>query len=289
MEIHLAPMENVTCFAFRKLCLGATDSYTGMFSLSNLTRRNNTWSEIDTFQIEGQRQWIQVATSKEKECSEFLRKLNLELKSNPSKDNVYGIQLNLSCPSRDLIRLGQGAALIKRPTKVVNLIKELLKQDKFKVGLKLRLGLNNTEGKQRKIIALFQELEKINNPNFSSVVVHFKNANDKSQDKCDFSLLKELALFKLPLIINGGIASAEDYHSIVRNVPDRKNILGIMVGRKALQNPRCFIDLNKNLNKKEISPTSSISLKEEFQSNCKEHLPRQIYLDTIKKHCSWSR
>ena len=54
-------MENITAWAFRSLCNGASDSYTGMLSLTNLVKRNNTWEEVDTFKIEGQRQWIQVA------------------------------------------------------------------------------------------------------------------------------------------------------------------------------------------------------------------------------------
>jgi len=56
METHLASMENITCWAFRKLCKGATDSYTGMLSLTNLVKRDNAWEEIDTYPIEGQRQ-----------------------------------------------------------------------------------------------------------------------------------------------------------------------------------------------------------------------------------------
>ena len=80
MEIHLAPMENITCWAFRKLCKGASDSYTGMLNLTNLVKRTNAWEEIDTFLIEGQRQWIQIATSKEAECSAFLKKLEAFLK-----------------------------------------------------------------------------------------------------------------------------------------------------------------------------------------------------------------
>ena len=103
MEIHLAPLENVSCWAFRKLCSGATDTYTGMLSLSNLVKRNNSWKEIDTFPIPEQRQWIQIATSKETECAAFIKKLQEEIKKNPEKDNVYGIQLKASCPSPSLI------------------------------------------------------------------------------------------------------------------------------------------------------------------------------------------
>ena len=130
MELHLAPLENVSCWAFRKLYSGATDSYTGMLSLNNLVRRDNTWDEVDTFPIFGQRQWIQIATSKETECDTFLIKLDEEIKKYPEKNNIYGIQLNCSCPSPDLISLGQGPALIKRTTKLGKIIRKLLNQTK---------------------------------------------------------------------------------------------------------------------------------------------------------------
>ena len=212
MELHLASMENITCWAFRSLCKGTTDSYTGMLSLTNLVKRNNTWDEIDTFPIEGQRQWIQIATSKETECSTFIKKLNEEIKNNPEKDNIYGIQLNASCPSPNLIRIGQGPALIKRSNKLSNLIKELLKQNKYKVGIKLRLGLNHIEVKQRKLFTLLKELEKIakNNHNFTNLTIHFKHAQESSSSKYNYSLLNEIASYNLPIIINGGIRNAED-------------------------------------------------------------------------------
>src|SRR3989338_5385303 len=124
MELHLAPLENVSCWAFRSLYTGVTDSYTGMLSLTNLVKRNNTWDEVDTFPIQGQRQWIQIATSKETECYAFFKKLEEEIKKHPEKDNIYGIQLNCSCPSPGLISIGQGPALIKRSTKVSNILKE---------------------------------------------------------------------------------------------------------------------------------------------------------------------
>src|SRR3989338_8766498 len=160
MEIHLASMENVTCWAFRKLCQGASDSYTGVMSMKYLITRNKAWKEIDTFQIPGQRQWIQLATSKEKECSEFLSRLKKELDKDKEKDNIYGLQLNISSPSPSLINIGQGPALIKRPKKVSSLINELLKQDKFKISIKTRLGLNFQEFNEGKIFSLFKELEK---------------------------------------------------------------------------------------------------------------------------------
>ena len=291
MENHLASMENVTCWAFRKLCKGATDSYTGMLSLTNLIKRSNIWEEIDTFPIEGQRQWIQIATSKETDCYAFLKKLEEEIKNHPEKDNIYGIQLNASCPSPNLIRIGQGPALIKRSTKVTNLLKELLKQDKYKVGIKLRLGLSEIEVKQRKIFTLFTELEKLakDNPNFTSVTIHLKHAQESSSTTYNYSLLNELASFNLPLIINGGIEKSEDVKKLLEMVtPENiKNIKGIMLGRQALKNPNIFLEINEELYGSPYRAVGYKEIKTEFTNLCKKHMPRPIYLTTIKEKCEW--
>jgi len=285
METHLASMENITCWAFRKLCRGASDSYTGVLSLTNLLKRNNTWDEIDLFSIEGQRQWIQIATSKEVECASFIKKLGEETKKHPEKDNVYGIQLNASCPSQNLIRIGQGPALIKRTTKVCNLLNELLKQSKYKVGIKLRLGLNETEVKQRKIFALLKELEKIakDNSNFTNVVIHLKHAQESSSSEYDYSLLNELASYNLPIVINGGIKNSDDIKKLMEAISpeNKKNIKGVMIGREALKNPDCFFEINKIV-------TLGRDLKAEFNALCKEHMPKPIYLETIKEKCAWT-
>ena len=85
MELHLASMENVSCWPLRKLCVGATDCYTGMLSMDYLIRRSKAWKEVDTFEIKGVRQWLQVATVKERECAEFLDRLKREMKSDYEK------------------------------------------------------------------------------------------------------------------------------------------------------------------------------------------------------------
>jgi len=287
MEFHLAPLENVSCWAFRNVCKGATDTYTGMLSLSNLVKRNNAWKEVDTFSIPGQRQWIQIATSKETECAAFIKRLQEEIKNNPEKDNVYGIQLNASCPSSALIRIGQGPALIKRANKVSNLIKELLKQDRFKISIKVRLGLNQQEVEQKKVLTLFEHLKKIDDPNFTSVTVHFKHAQQKSSEPYDYSVLKELLRYNLPIIINGGIKTAADFKGITKNI-SQDNITGLMVGRGAMQDPDTLAKIKNELCGTALINRSISEIKKEFDSSCEVHAPKPIYLENIKEHCSWA-
>lgn len=268
---------------------GATDSYTGIFSMEYLVKRNKAWREIDTFPIDGQRQWIQVATSKEKECADFLRKINEKFAEEPEKDNCYGIQLNCSCPSPNIIKIGQGPALIKRPLKIVSLVNELLKQNKFKVSIKTRLGLNEFEVRERKVFRLLEELEKIKDPNFTEVVVHFRHAKERSTDPYDYSALKEICDYNIPIVLNGGIKNYKDYNNIVKNISKRKNIKGLMIGREALKNPGCFAEVSNMLNCTLLENRNLEEINKEFKKLCEEHMPREIYLERIKNACCWNK
>ncbi|MBS3079193.1 tRNA-dihydrouridine synthase [Candidatus Pacearchaeota archaeon] len=326
MEIQLASMENITCWAFRSLMQGVTDSYSGVMSMNYLVKRNKAWHEVDMFPINGQKQWLQVATSKEEECAAFLKKLNEKLitsqtlalggkasrneklKEDPKKydnkmvidnparpvrnikgslDALYGIQLNCSCPSPNVISIGQGPALIKRPQRVVGIINELLKQDKFKISIKTRLGLNEFEVRERRLFKLLDELEKIKDPNFTEVVVHFRHAKEKSTAEYDYSSLREICDYNIPIVINGGINSYKDYNNIVKNIPKRKNIKGFMIGREALKNPDCFVDVSNMLNCTLLHRRSLDKINSDFKKLCAEHVPRDIYLERIKLACPW--
>ena len=292
MEIHLASMENITCFAFRSLMQGVTDSYTGMISMGYLIERHKAWKEVDMFPIEGQKQWLQVLTSREKEVSDFFKRMDEKLVENKlsgSLDGLYGIQLNCSCPSPIIIKVGQGSALIKRPGRVVDLVHGLLKQDKFKVSIKTRLGLNEFEVKEGRIFKLFDELEKIKDPNFTEVVVHFRHAKEKSTGSYDYSCLKELCDYNIPIVINGGIKNYRDFNNIVKTIPKRKNIKGLMIGREALVNPDCFVGISNMLNCTLLKERSLDEVNKDFKKLCEEHVPRDIYLNRIKSSCTWNK
>ena len=289
MELHLASMENITCWAYRSLCRGVTDSYTGIFSMQYLVRRSKAWREIDTFPIPGQKQWIQVATSKEQECREFMARLKRELEADKEKNNVYGVQLNLSCPSPNIIKIGQGPALIKRTVRTVALLNALLAQDSFKVSLKTRLGLNEFEVKERKIFNLLNEIEKIQNTNLSHVVVHFRHAKEPSYTKYNYDFLKEISEYKLPIVINGGINSLRDYNEIMNKIKNKKNIIGIMIGREALKNPDCFVEFSNLLNNTNLQERGLKQINQDFNELCKIHPPRNIYMERIKEMCDWNR
>ena len=286
MEIHLASMENATCWAFRKL-FPVTDSYTGMMSANYLVKRSKAWKEVDTFHIEGQKQWLQIATSRVEEVRELVGRLKRELEADKSKE-LYGIELNASCPSPFVCNLGQGAALVKRITRVKDLVNELLRSG-FRVGVKVRLGLNYEEARRGVIFPLLEELEKIKDPNFSHVAVHFKHAKEPSDTGYDYEILKKISEFDVPLVINGGLRNYRDFNNIMKTLKpgNRKKIRGLMIGREVFENPNCFVEINNILNKTLLSERSLDEFKREFEENCKIHEPKEIYLKTLHQMARW--
>jgi tRNA-dihydrouridine synthase len=55
-----------------------------------------------------------------------------------------------------------------------------------------------------------------------------------------------------------------------------------MIGREALKNPDCFIEISNSLNNTNFKSRTKEEIKNEFTEFCKEHPPKEIYLKTIK-------
>ena len=70
---------------------------------------------------------------------------------------------------------------------------------------------------------------------------------------------------------------------------NKKNIIGFMMGREALRNPDCFIKISNSLRGTSFKARTSQDFKEEFEDNCKLHLPKAIYIQKIQKYCPWAR
>jgi tRNA-dihydrouridine synthase len=119
--------------------------------------------------------------------------------------------------------------------------------------------------------------------------VHFKHAREASYTPYDYSLLKKINEYNIPLVINGGINNYGDFLKIIDCVKNKQNIIGFMMGREALRNPDCFIASSNMLNKKGFSSRTAEEVKKEFEDNCKLHLPKEGYVRTIQKYCPWAK
>ncbi|MCW4048300.1 MAG: tRNA-dihydrouridine synthase family protein, partial [Candidatus Bathyarchaeota archaeon] len=174
-----------------------------------------------------------------------------------------GFNLNLCCPSKDVIRQGKGAAMIKRGAKTMRLI-SIIKKHGYSASLKLRLG-TNTHEKTRKVYLNALSVDA------DLFIVHALTAAQESSESEDYSVFPECidAAGGRPVIANGGIDTAEK----VKTLRDM-GVTGVMIGRAALRNPAIFDELKNQLGlNKPNKPIPSIDdLRQEYDS-----LHRQLH------------
>lgn len=218
----LAPMEDITGTAFRSTCFrhGADMTFTEMTRVEGLSRRNrSTWSRIllkdDTPTV------IQLIGAKEDHLKRFLGMFK-------PQPGFMGFNLNLGCPSPDVIRLGLGCAMIRRITKTKKLV-AILKDRGFAVSVKLRLGMNRQD-KDRKVY-----LHLIDAVDADCFIVHARHGQESLDAQADFSVYDGCVKTGRPIIANGGISGCGQ----VRELKDM-GVKGAMIGRAAVLEPAIF-------------------------------------------------
>lgn len=228
----LAPLEDYSDNAFRTLCFrhGADLTFTEMSRVEGIVRRNKpTLAKIQIHNNTPTQ--IQLLAGREDQLEKFL-------KSFKPSNGFKGFDLNLSCPSPNVMEQGRGCAMVKRTSKTQRLV-SIIKKQNYPVSLKLRLGTNAYE-KSKKVY-----LNSIKNVDADFFIVHLKDGAQKSFEGADYSVLPEcvdVAKEKgAELIANGGIDSKERLELV-----KKMGASGVMIGRGAIRNPAIFDLLKGN-------------------------------------------
>ena len=221
----LAPMEEVTDEAFRTLCYnnGADMTFTEMVRISNLSKgKKFETSRIKISTVTPTQ--IQLAGAKINEYEKFLKTFKPE-------NGFCSFNLNLGCPSPEFIRQGIGAAMIKRVTRVGEIVK-LIQKYGFDCSIKMRLGVNDYEKKKGAYLNL------IKNVDATFFIVHARTAKQKSNDPADFSVYQKCLDTGKLIVANGDIKTKEKVIEL-----KKLGLYGAMIGRAAIENPSIFKDL----------------------------------------------
>jgi tRNA-dihydrouridine synthase len=188
---------------------------------------------------------LQLLASNEDQLEKYLSNFS-------PHDGFRGFNLNLSCPSKNVMSAGRGAAMVKRLAKVQRLV-SIIKKHEFPVSIKMRLGMNSFEEGHKVYLRLIDGVE------VDFFVVHAKNGSAFSGDKENYDALIECIELGnkkgVPIIANGGIDSIEKVDQV-----KKMGASGVMIGRGAMQNPAIF-----GLLKGQIVPSIE-ELKNEYAS-----------------------
>lgn len=158
-----------------------------------------------------------------------------------------GIDINMGCPDKDVLKQGAGAELIKNPKLAREIIKAVKRgAGKIPVSVKTRVGFYKSSEMKNWMGEILKEKPTV-------ICLHARTAKQRYGGEADWKLIKEavfLAKGSGTLIIgNGDVKSIEDG---LRKAKESK-AEGIMIGREILNNPWVF---NKN-NDLHIRPCQS--------------------------------
>lgn len=254
-----APIEDYSDSALRTLCYnhGADLTFTEMTRVEGIIRNNKPTLQklvcMDSTPVE-----IQLLASNEMQLEKYVSNFNYF-------EGFKGFNLNMCCPSKDIIKAGRGAGMVKRLTKAQNLVK-IIKKFNYPVSIKLRLGANILEQNYKVYLRLIEETDA------DYFIVHAKHglqsSDELSQDNEVYVECVESAKKNgKKVIANGGFDSSLK----IKNVQKTK-VAGVMIARSALNNPGIFNILKNDLGIND--PNKKIPLSKEL---------RKEYLDLTKK------
>ena len=225
-RLVLAPMYRITDLPFRLLCRsqGAALCFSEMINSEALIRNNApNWRLAETspedvplgLQLFGAR-----PESMLKAAELLIEKQRFEL-----------LDLNLGCPSFGVLNQGAGAALLKRPARIAELIsswKDLGKP----ITAKIRISPNILHS-----IKLARTIEKAG---ASALIVHARTIEQKHSGRIDFVALKRIKQkLGIPVICNGGIKDKDGFELLL----EKTKCDAAMIGRNAIGNPGIFAEL----------------------------------------------
>jgi tRNA-dihydrouridine synthase B len=161
-----------------------------------------------------------------------------------------GIDINMGCPDKGVVKQGAGSALIKNPKLAREIIQSAIAGVKsvgynIPISVKTRIGFNKKTELEGWISEILQE-------DISALTIHARTKKEMSEVPADWTQVKKVVELvkksgkKIPVIGNGDIKSL---------VEGRQKALetgcnGIMIGRGAFGKPWIFTGVGKNTEQK---------------------------------------
>lgn len=143
--------------------------------------------------------------------------------------NYSEINWNIGCPFPTVTSKKRGSGILPYPELIQNFLEAIFKNNpKYKMSIKMRLGLNDQE-EGIKVINI------LNNYPIYELTIHGRIGTQVYKGNVDLIAFEKLiSLSKHDIVYNGDILSIEDFNKIKERFP---NINKFMLGRGALRYP----------------------------------------------------
>lgn len=227
----LAPMEGVTDIVFRNVILKTArpdiffTEFVNATSFCSPKGEHSTRNRLE-FCTDENPIIVQIWGNKPEEFAKMSQSM--------SKDGFDGIDINMGCPDKAVVRTGSGSALIKNPALAGELI-FATKTGGLPVSVKTRLGDVKAENWKDWLSYLLEQ-------NLSNLTVHLRTRKEMSKVKAHYELISDIVTLRdklapaTLLTINGDIRDREHGEELT----NKYGVDGIMIGRGIFENPFAF-------------------------------------------------
>ncbi len=156
-----------------------------------------------------------------------------------------GVDINMGCPARKVIRSDHGSALVKieNQGKALEIVEAMSKAVKIPVSVKTRLGWNNAGG-------LLDFAKLLESAGCKCLMVHGRTTQEQYTGKADYEpIYKVKEELEIPVLGNGDVCSAQDAKDKLGNLD------GLLVGRGTWGNPWVMKDIQNYFDTGEVLKT----------------------------------
>ncbi len=268
----IAPMSDVTDSAFRQIIAkyGKPDIFfTEFVSVAGLCSRGKNKVQQNLFFTKKERPIIAQIWGSQPEF--FYRSAKLI-----NKLGFDGIDINMGCPEKNVVKQGGGAALIKNPGRAIKIIVETKRgAGRLPVSVKTRLGYSaNVIDDWLKILLKTEP---------AAITIHGRTKKEMSKVSADWQSIgraveiRDQMKSRTLIIGNGDINSLAE----AKKRATKFNIDGVMIGRGILGNPWFF---NPKIKKTTLALEKQIKVMLEHTRLFEKQYKNIKNFDIMKKH-----
>jgi tRNA-dihydrouridine synthase B len=148
------------------------------------------------------------------------------------------LNVNAACPVDKVVRKGEGAALMKDPDKLSELLRILTDHSPLPVTLKIRSGWDEHSVNAKDVALRAREA------GIKALFIHGRTRSQNYGESVDYGLIREVkAALDIPVIASGDALSPK----LIKKLFDETGCDGVIIARGALGNPWIFKEADELL------------------------------------------
>ncbi len=241
-NLILAPMSFVTNLPFRLLCkkYGAALVYSEMTFSEAILRQNE--KSLDRVCTTNEERPVGIQLLGSNPNSVINSAKIIEQKFHPELMDV-----NLGCPSQSVIKNECGAALLKKPEVIGEIISGL--SGSLDVPITAKIRILNSLDETLKIARIIEKAGA------AAIIVHGRTQKQQYSGKSNFGFIKNIkSELSIPVIANGDIFDEK----IAKHVLEYTQCDGLMIGRAAMGDPHIFRRISHYLDDTDFFPPQTL-------------------------------